>query len=234
MPRYTFPLWGLLYQLDWCVNVSALLSVSVSVCVQIRGYKLKSVCPFWCVDTSAVCLCVIGGIAMWVWVKSAVVFLFFLRTGLLVKLFSHLTVNEKPLYNRTMHSAATSFPFWVSQLRISPLFASTFTFPSLCALISADVPQRLHALTVFRSLCYRERSNGLEPTYVPSLKTSLSDWVLAHLLWATCYDRNLLIGNINLRSVVPLLPTVWLSSRCLFSLFHLLPWHEVKIKPRGG
>lgn len=60
--------------------------------------------------------------------------------------------------------------------------------------------------------------------YTPSLKTSLSDWVLAHLLWATCCDPNLLIGNINLCSVVPLLPTTLLPLT-LFPLSLLLPPH---------
>lgn len=69
--------------------------------------------------------------------------------------------------------------------------------------------------------------------FAPSLKTSLSDWVPAHLLWATCCDHNLLIGNINLCSEVPLLPmtlslSLWLYPLSLFSLCAALTWRQNK------
>ena len=74
----------------------------------------------------------------------------------------------------------------------------------------------LWCLHAFASFCYVRRSNDLEPMRARSPKTSPGDWVTAHLLWAACCDRNLLIGNINLRSEVPPLPL----SVSPFRLFH--------------
>lgn len=132
------------------------LSVPMTFRVQIIGYNVFVCFSVW---LHLLSVCLTGGIArewnyvcgfgkVWKCVCALKHVFFFHRTilkwntNLIVKLFSHHTVNEKLLYNRTMHSAATSFLFKSSSSGFPPLYlniyppisvhSSTLMFSNVC------------------------------------------------------------------------------------------------------